>query len=56
MRAALLMMVVAAHCAIPMWSAREPSLRKSIQKAAVLVGLFDCAYALFLRFGYWWVT
>jgi hypothetical protein len=39
-----------------MWAAREPSLRRSVQKTALLVVGFNSLYALALRYAFWWFT
>jgi hypothetical protein len=49
----VLVSVIIVNICIPLWSARERSTRRSLQKTILLMLVFNSLYALGLRYAYW---
>jgi hypothetical protein len=52
MRGLLIISVLIAHIVVPLMAAREVSLRRGVQKTALILLLVNTLYALGIRYAY----
>jgi hypothetical protein len=56
MRGFLLQAILIGNMAIPIWAAREPTMRRSVRKAIFLAVLVNSFLAGGLRYVYWLIS